>query len=141
VVAVGRPGGSTATLGAARELLDDTTWKRDVATRMRGAGAIVLAVGDSPGLAWEVGEVVRSGHLGKTRFVVPPAPPEQVDRRWAATCRAVDQAAGRLFVPPVRIAGGLTASIDPASGAVTATWADRFDEAAYRAAVDAALRP
>jgi len=139
VVAVGHPARSTASLGAARELLDPATWQRDVAERMRGAAAIVLAVGDTPGLAWEVGEIVRSGHLPKTHFIVPPADRAAVVERWAATCDAIHRAVGRLVVPPVDIADSLTARIETDTGAVTLTWADRIDEAAYRAAVDRAL--
>jgi hypothetical protein len=48
VVAVGRPGRSLASLGAAREHLSDDTWKAQVAGRMHDARAIALAAGETP---------------------------------------------------------------------------------------------
>ncbi|HSP28523.1 MAG TPA: hypothetical protein VLN74_08240, partial [Ilumatobacteraceae bacterium] len=53
VIAVGKPGGSLASLGAAREHLADDTWRDEVAERMNSAGWIVLAPGETAGLAWE----------------------------------------------------------------------------------------
>ena len=45
VVAVGRPGRSLASLGAAREHLSDETWRAQVANRMEEAGIIAVAHG------------------------------------------------------------------------------------------------
>jgi hypothetical protein len=85
VVAVGRPGRSLASLGAAREHLPDATWQEQVASRMEQAAVIAVATGETDGLAWEVGQLVKGGHLAKTFFVFPPARPESLDRRWAHT--------------------------------------------------------
>ena len=45
VVAVARPGGPAASLGAAREYLPDATWQEQVGERMADAAAIVGAAG------------------------------------------------------------------------------------------------
>jgi len=52
VVSVGRPGKSLASLGAAREHLSNETWHGEIADRMRTAGSIALAPGETAGLAW-----------------------------------------------------------------------------------------
>jgi hypothetical protein len=138
VVAVGRPGRSLASLGAAREHLADETWREQVANRMEEAGIIAVATGETDGLAWELGQVVSGGHLAKTFFVFPPVAPEALDRRWSHTAASLAEhglAVGPLPVPPslihtVRLAGDGTASV---------TYATRRDEATYRTAVDHAL--
>ena len=140
VVAVGRPGRSLATLGAAREHLPDETWRDQVATRMEEAGIIAVATGETDGLAWELGQVVSGGHLAKTFFVFPPVAPDALDRRWAHTTASLADhglAVGPLPVPPslihtVRLTSDGTASV---------TYATRRDEATYRTAVDHALDP
>ena len=52
---------------------------------------------------------------------------------------AIDEASGRAFVEPVAVVGTLTARIDGTSGRVSATRADRVDEAGYRAAIERSL--
>ena len=93
VVAVGRPGRSLASLGAAREHLSDDTWKAQVAGRMHDARAIALAAGETPGLHWEVAQVVAAGHLAKTVFILPPLPADALARRWTFTAAALSRPA------------------------------------------------
>ena len=138
VVAVGRPGRSLASLGAAREHLSDDTWQDQVAQRMDDARAIAVAAGDTPGLHWEVAQVVTAGHLSKTMFVLPPVAPDELAERWAATSRAL-VAAGALTGPlPAEAAAVHTAQVGP-DGVLTVTVAARRDEASYRTAVDHAM--
>ncbi len=140
VVAVGRPGRSLASLGAAREHLSDDTWRDQVGSRMEDAGIIAIAIGETEGLAWELGHVVARGHLPKTFFVFPPVAPEAIGRRWehtAASLVGAGQSVGSLPVPPALIH---TVRID-ADGTATVTFAHRRDEATYRTAVDLTLDP
>jgi hypothetical protein len=140
VVAVGRPGRSLVTLGAAREHLPDETWRDQVSSRMEEAGIIAVATGETDGLAWELGQVVSGGHLAKTFFVFPPVAPDAIDRRWAHTTASLAEhglAVGPLPVPPSLIhTVRLTAD-----GTTSVTYATRRDEATYRTAVDHALDP
>ncbi len=101
VVAVGRPGRSLASLGAAREHLSDDTWKAQVAGRMHDARAIALAAGETPGLHWEVAQVVAAGHLAKTVFILPPLPADALARRWTFTSAALESA-GAVGRPAAR---------------------------------------
>ena len=140
VVAVGRPGRSLASLGAAREHLADETWRDQVASRMDEAGIIAIATGQTDGLAWELGQVVTGGHLSKTVFVFPPVAPAEIGRRWehtAASLVGAGQAVGSLPVSPALVH---TVRIE-ADGTTRVTFANRRDEATYRTAVDHALNP
>lgn len=140
VVAVGRPGRSLASLGAAREHLSNETWREQVANRMEGAGIIAVATGETDGLAWELGQVVSGGHLAKTFFVFPPLAPDALVRRWAHTSASLADhglTVGPLPVPPSLIH---TVRIDT-DGTANVTYATVRDEATYRIAVDCALDP
>jgi hypothetical protein len=140
VVAVGRPGRSLASLGAAREHLSNETWRDQVASRMDEAGIIAIATGQTDGLAWELGQVVTGGHVSKTVFVFPPVAPAEIGLRWehtAASLVGAGQAVGSLPVSPALIH---TVRIE-ADGTPRVTFAHRRDEATYRTAVDYALQP
>jgi len=140
VVAVGRPGRSLASLGAAREHLSDETWRDQVGVRMHEAGIIAIAIGETDGLVWEINHVVANGHIPKTFFVFPPVAPAAIDRRWdqtAAALIAAGQAVGTLPVPPSLVH---TVRLDP-DGSARVTYAHRRDEATYRTAVDFAVEP
>ena len=138
VVAVGRPGRSLASLGAAREHLSDDTWKAQVAGRMHDARAIALAAGETPGLHWEVAQVVAAGHLAKTVFILPPLPADTLARRWAFTSTALASAGAVVDELPADV--GLVHTVQVgAGGSVAVTTAHQRDEASYRTAVDRAM--
>lgn len=140
VVAVGRPGRSLASLGAAREHLPDATWRQQVAARMDEAGTIVIATGETDGLVWELGEVVKGGHIAKTFFLFPPVAPDELDRRWVHTAGALTQAGQAVASLPIPPALIHTVRLDP-DGRPMVTYAKRRDEATYRTAVDRAMEP
>ena len=140
VVAVGRPGRSLASLGAAREHLADDTWRDQVANRMEEAGVIAVATGETDGLAWELGQVVNGGHLQKTFFVFPPVAPDAVGRRWEHTAASLTEAGQTVGPLPVPASLIHTVRLDT-DGTVNVTFASRRDEATYRTAVDYALSP
>ena len=102
--------------------------------RMHGARAVVVATGETPGLRWEVSQVVAGGHLDKAVFVFPPLEGGALARRWEFTSTALAAAGAGRSAPggpgahPHRPGG--------ADGVVTATIAARRDEASYRTAVD-----
>ncbi|HEY3484292.1 MAG TPA: hypothetical protein VGK49_02860, partial [Ilumatobacteraceae bacterium] len=138
VVAVGRPGGSLASLGAAREHLPNDAWHDQIAQRMADAAVIVLAPGETAGLAWELRHIVEAGHLGKTVFVFPPLPPDDLDRRWHYTSMVLAESGAPVGALPAAVALVHTARIDGDFG-VRVTVASQRDEATYRTAVDRAL--
>ena len=56
MVAIGRPGEELASLGAARMYVQDEYWKTIVSDLMSRARAVILRVGETPGLQWELKE-------------------------------------------------------------------------------------
>ena len=138
VVAVGRPGRSLATLGAARDHLPDDEWRDGVIDRMADAAAIVVVIAATDGLAWEVGEIARDGHLGKTVFVFPPTADEELRRRWQFVDGVLDGLGVRNAPFPTDTAAPLTANLLP-SGFWHLTVAAYRDEASYCAAIDVAM--
>lgn len=140
VVAVGRPGGSLRSLGAAREHLAQDSWHDDVADRMANAGLIVLAPAESDGIEWELGAIVRGGHLSKTIFVFPPLPPTDLAFRWSHTSdllRTSGTDVGCLTAPYSQVH---TVRVGD-RGVLSATIASTRDEATYRTAIDHAVEP
>jgi len=138
VVAVGRPGRSLASLGAAREHLPDDEWRASVTDRMAAARAVVMAIGSTRGVHWEIGTLAANGHLTKTVFLFPPTDLATQQERWRFTVRALRDAG--TLVPP--LPGDqdqvLTAVLDERGQWHVATATTR-DEATYRVAVDVAM--
>jgi hypothetical protein len=139
VVAVARPGGSIATLGAAREFLSDSTWRSEVAERMADAAAITVAIGATDGLHWEVRQIIDAGHLAKTVFVFPPVDPAALAARWANITAAAEDLGVELPGLETGIDWVHTVQMEAAATPVI-TIAERRDEASYRTAVDRAVQ-
>ena len=131
VTAVGRPGGTTHTLGAARELFTDDTWQSHVIERMSNAGSIAVVIGETPGLDWEIETIARNGFLDKTMFLVPPGDLEDNRRRWEFMRAGLPEG-----IRPVDVDLSSVLSFHVKDGVAAVTVSDRRDEAAYRVAVD-----
>lgn len=138
VVAVARPGHSSASLGAAREHLSDETWQAQVSERMAAAALIVVAIGETAGLRWELTGIVRSGWLTKALFVFPPVEADLLERRWAHTADALRAAGAEVGQLPAPVELVHSVSLRP-DGTVVATTAARRDDASYRTAMDRAV--
>jgi hypothetical protein len=137
VVAVARPGGSIASLGAAREFLPDSTWQSQVAERMADAAVITVAIGATDGLRWEVRQIIDAGHLPKTVFVFPPVDSTSLTARWANITAAADELGVEL---PVFDTGIDRVHTVQTAATPVVTIAERRDEASYRTAVDRAVQ-
>ena len=70
-IAIGRPGESLATLGAARTYVSDDVWKQEVEALVRRAGAIVLQPELSSGTVWEIELIARRMDRQRLLLVVP----------------------------------------------------------------------
>jgi hypothetical protein len=139
VVAVARPGGSIASLGAAREFLSDSTWQSEVAERMADAAAITVAIGATDGLRWEVRQIIDAGHLAKTVFVFPPVDSAALTARWANITAAAQDLGVELPELETGIDQVHTVQMESAARPVI-TIAERRVEASYRTAVDRAMQ-
>ena len=67
VVAIGKPGEPLPELGAARLYVTDDQWQAKVGELMRMARLVVLRVGSTPGLLWEIEQALE--HLPRQRVV------------------------------------------------------------------------
>ncbi len=133
VTAVGQPGRGLANLGAAREHLSTTDWQTGVVERMAQAGLILLTIGTTEGLAYEVSQVVARGHLARTVFVFPPVGGVELGQRWSHVWYELRRAGadvGPLAADPSAV---MYAMAGPAGAPCPAVVGDRRDEAAYQA--------
>jgi TM2 domain-containing membrane protein YozV len=119
VVAIGKPGEPLPELGAARLYVSDDQWQAKVQELMKKARLVVVRLGSSPGLLWEIEQTL--AHLPRQRLVlallggsvVAPALvqrlapvlgptfadalPQELPRSWT----------GRLYRDPRRRIGGV----------------------------------
>lgn len=85
-IAIGRPGERLPELGAARMYVGDDEWQSTVLDILGRCKAVVLRGGQTEGLRWELGEVVRNMNPRQV-LVVVPRKVAQFDafRQWANT--------------------------------------------------------
>lgn len=72
VVAIGDPDDPIPPFGARRIYAEDANWQDIVRDLISQARAIVISMDETPGLAWEIEEIVRQGVADKTLFLMSP---------------------------------------------------------------------
>ena len=72
VIAIGRPGESLAPAGAARQYVGSEEWQGRVLQLIRESSMIVVLLGTTGGVKWELNQVFTLGHAEKLVAVVPP---------------------------------------------------------------------
>ena len=75
VIAIGRPGEKLPLLGAARWQVEDEKWRAEVQGLLPQAGLVVLRVGESGGLWWEIEQALQLVKPERLLFLVPAAEP------------------------------------------------------------------
>lgn len=136
VIAIGRPGRSRASLGAAREHISNETWREVITARVDGAKAIVLTIGISDGLQWELEQICQRGHLSKLVIIAPPVTPADITDRLNFVTKWLDLPPQQLIDSPTFLAAVVVHGVH----SLLVVAADRRDESTYRAAVDAAFK-
>jgi hypothetical protein len=81
VIAIGRPGEAIPPLGAAREYLRNESWQSRLKELSASARMLVLVLGRTEGVLWEIRRVISAGLLSKTVFVLPPVKEEELRDR------------------------------------------------------------
>jgi hypothetical protein len=84
VVALGRPGESLPHSGAVREYIEGELWQDEVLQLARDAILIVVVLGRSAGLDWELATLVNENLISKTILVVPPLGEAEYVARYLA---------------------------------------------------------
>jgi hypothetical protein len=135
VVGLGRPGESIPSFGAARDQAESTEWQRSVFRWMQPAQLVMIVLGRTEGLQWEITTLADLGLLDRTILIVPPD--RNVRPRWAMFEAAV-RAAGHAVVAPPHLEKTLV--IAPAVGPTAIAFESRSrGEWDYEVALAAAL--
>ena len=138
VIAVNPPGTKLAPLGAARETIDSADWQSVVAAWMARSIMIVFVAPPgqvTQGLHWELETVSANRYWNKTLIVVPPVPPEDLQRRWQGFLGAC----ARLFTSPLPAADPRVLVVAFRNSEWMVITADRRTEWSYGAALQQAL--
>ncbi len=72
VIAIGRPDDKLPQLGAARQYVDDDKWQSYVEKCMRRAQLVVVRIGQTEGLWWEISTAVKLAKSKRLVLLVPP---------------------------------------------------------------------
>ena len=103
----------------------------------RPTRAVIVTIGATDGLAWELDRLARAGHVRKTTFLVPPVPDADTWARWAFTSGELVRS-GNPVAPATLAAApsssAITIQLD-GNGACVVHAAGRRDEATYRSAL------
>ena len=75
VLAIGRPGEKLPLLGAARWQVENEKWQAEVQSLLPQAGLVVLRVGESAGLWWEIEQALLLVRPERLLFLVPASEP------------------------------------------------------------------
>lgn len=137
VVALGMPGDKLPPLGAVRNYFEGDEWRSGVQELMRQASVIVLALGRTESLQWELERLAASNLLSRTIVVVPPVKPGEVNQRWATLHSTAAKAMSML--PEAIDAKHTLALAFPAGAPPQLVTSTRRDDWAYEAAIDAAV--
>jgi hypothetical protein len=105
---------------------------------MAVARAIVVILGATEGLRWEVAELVANGHLGRTVFVFPHTTEDVLGDRWRFIAEVLTASGAQVPALPMAIERLLLAVHDRV-GVWRLAVADIRDEATFRAGLDQAM--
>ena len=98
VIAIGKPGERLPELGAARLYASHESWQQTVFDMLRRSSLILARVGASPGVQWELDQVLSLAQRSKVLVLVLGSPKDQ-----AAGVRAIESRIGEpvpLATPP-----------------------------------------
>lgn len=108
VVAIGKPGERLAQLGALRAYFSDDQWQEAVVNAVDRAQHVVVVLGETPGLRWELETVLASECREKVLLVVPPLKRSATRRVIRVLCDATGHGIESVgFVAEHLIAAGL----------------------------------
>jgi hypothetical protein len=72
LIAIGKPGEGLSRLGASRQYFSDDEWQAAIHRWMDESRLVVVMVGLTRGVTWEIAQLLARGHMGKVIFVFPP---------------------------------------------------------------------
>ena len=120
-------------LGAAQRHVSGDQWRQYVLDRMDEAALIVISIGTSDALLWELGMATKRGHLARLVMVMPPAADEDARLRWKASANAIAEAGGPLLGTVADPSSVVLARVSE-TGIRQVLVVDQLDESAYSVA-------
>jgi hypothetical protein len=82
VVAIGQPRERLPPIGAFRLYYEDREWKSAVTRILNAARFVVLSLGETPSVVWEIAKLREMSLLNRTVFLIPPVGLEARRRRF-----------------------------------------------------------
>jgi hypothetical protein len=138
VVSIGEPGETLPRLGAARGYFDDSQWQEAVTHWMELAKIIIVVVGTSRWLHWEIDTAHAKGHAEKLLFVFPPATRADRVARWATVISATSDPQVREALSQIDVSAARAVHFRGAD-MVVAISDDSNDNVAYEVAARLAI--
>jgi hypothetical protein len=99
VIAIGRPGEAIPPLGAAREYIDSQAWQARVEELSSSSSMVVLILGRTQGVLWEIQKLVASNLLARTLIIFPPIQGDELRNRWTTVSRECGTATASEVIP------------------------------------------
>ena len=145
-VSIGKPGDKLPPLGSARDYVSNEAWRQKAEEMMLSASMIVVVVGRTEGLAWELAKLFELNLLHKLILLFPPVPSLSINgtvaelpSRWNSLC---EHAADIGLVLPRDVDLYRTkAIVFPAPRIVQVITSYGMDDWAYETVLDAAAAP
>jgi hypothetical protein len=139
-VAIGRPGEALPRLGAARTYASDTEWRARALEMMAASRLIAVIVGATPGLGWELGQIVERGWTDKLLLLIPLLPAAERSSRLAVLANLLAGTRWQASLEGADGTGVVAARLD-GDGCVTfiAATGDSHDNVFYNDAIRVAL--
>lgn len=137
VIAIGSPGEVLPKIGAARTYFTDDTWQEHAEQMVYDAAYIVMFVGATKGLGWEIRRIATKGLLHKLILVFPPVSEHEADRRWAAIAEQLGERRLQEQLKFVVSTDLMMVAFEPEGHPFLLTCAER-DTQAYRVTLEAA---
>lgn len=78
VIGLGNPDDPTPPIGVARDYVSHQNWKAQILSFMDQASTIVIGMGQTDSLFWEIQQIKELGYLNKTTFFFPPIQEENL---------------------------------------------------------------
>lgn len=105
LIGFGNRGGMQFGFGSAGRI---NLWQDQITTALQRASLVFVLPATSDGTLWEIGEIIRGGHLGKTVFLLPPLQQPEARDEWAQVRETLSHQYG-LLIPPCQDGPGIFA--------------------------------
>ncbi len=139
VIAVGKPNETLPPIGASRCYFAAECWRDEVRELLHQAQLIVVIMGATAGLGWELELLATNNLLHRTLVICPPGTPQQQVQRWAR----LKQSITHLMTPAwlaEEVPAGLLAAVFPTQGECAEIVGDYLYGECYQEAVSLGIR-